>query len=189
LHGEEGRHGKRGTGERPHGERHERNRVVVARDAVPPERIAAAAAMHERPLAVRTRGYRDGLHLTTTLGGTITRFMQVEMPTPQTDRTVIAMTCAGRGARNGEVAMRTRECAREVGRQWKVPLSARMRMNACASRRQDAPSADALTRERRQGTIGEAARLGVTSVYVYEAPLEPERRARTRPSRRREAAE
>jgi hypothetical protein len=72
------------------GEGHEQGLVVVAGDAVGAERAAGATAVDNRPFAAAAHPDRHRFHRTAALGGAVAGGI-VEMPAPQTLRTMVAM--------------------------------------------------------------------------------------------------
>ena len=81
--------------ERPHRQLGQQQGVVVTRDAVEVDRVAARAAVHDHPLAVAADGHRDRLHRGAAVRGAVAGPVVVEVPAPQAARAVIAMCGAG----------------------------------------------------------------------------------------------
>ena len=70
---------------------HQRPFIVIARDAVRVDRAALRTAMDHRPLAVTLDPHTDRFHRRPAASAAITRRI-IDVTTPQTERTVIAMS-------------------------------------------------------------------------------------------------
>ena len=90
--------------ERPDRQVHERERVVVAGDAVQAHGVAPAAAVDERPFAVAADADGDRLHRAGAVRGAVAGNVVVEVPAPQAGRAVVAVPRARRVHRHVEPA-------------------------------------------------------------------------------------
>src|SRR5438309_1629177 len=100
--------GERRLGQGPDRDLDQEQRVVVSRGAVEVDLVAERASVDEHPLARAADADRDGLHRRPAFGGPVAGVV-VEVATPQTVRTVIAMSGAGSVEGDVESAMAAAE--------------------------------------------------------------------------------
>jgi hypothetical protein len=91
--------------ERTDRELQEQQRAVVAGGAIQVENTTAAAAVHQEPFTVGAGGDRDRFHRGCTVSTSVSGHVVVEVTTPETERTVIAVGGARGIERHVEVAV------------------------------------------------------------------------------------
>src|SRR5262245_19836453 len=96
--------------QRPHGQRHQRDRIIVAGDTIAIQHTATEALVHQGPFAVGARRDRQRFHNAATVSGPVSRF-SIEVTTPETDMTMVPMARTGSGPRNRKVTMPASEGA------------------------------------------------------------------------------